>query len=105
MNWNSSNRGQAGYSDGSKGDEGSNGTSRRKCFNFIADVVESVGNSVVCIEIKDNTMIDWITGKPEVRSNGSGFIISENGLILTNAHVVVGQNRMSLTVCNHLKMA
>jgi len=77
---------------------------RRQEFNFVADVVDAVGKSVVCIEVKDNTMIDWITGKPELMSNGSGFIISEDGLILTNAHVVVGRNKMSLTVTNNTNL-
>jgi len=82
-------------------DNSGKANTKRQRFNFVADVVDSVGDSVVCIEIKDNTLIDWITGKPEVMSNGSGFIISEDGVILTNAHVVVGRNNMCLTVKLH----
>ncbi|KAI3379792.1 hypothetical protein SNEBB_011035 [Seison nebaliae] len=47
--------------------------------NFIADVVEVVAPGVVFIEHKSGYFS---------RSNGSGFIIESDGLILTNAHVV-----------------
>lgn len=56
---------------------------RRSQFNFIADVVELVLPSIVQIEQKQHTLF----GIAAV-ANGSGFIVDENGIILTNAHVV-----------------
>ncbi|SPP80275.1 serine protease HTRA2, mitochondrial [Drosophila guanche] len=66
-------------------------TGRRKEFNFIADVVAGCGDSVVYIEIKDTRHFDYFSGQPITASNGSGFVIEQNGLILTNAHVVINK--------------
>ena len=56
-------------------------------FASIPDVVESVSKSVVgVIQYQTNPR----TGKLEEYGSGSGFIVSEDGYILTNAHVVSG---------------
>jgi len=72
--------------------------SRRTQFNFIADLVEETAPGLVYIEIKDGGMRDYYTGQPVTVSNGSGFIVESDGLILTNAHVVINKPRASIQV-------
>lgn len=68
-----------------------NSTSNRQKFNFFADIVESASPAVVYIEIKDKRHVDYFSREPVTASNGSGFIVEQNGLILTNAHVVINK--------------
>ncbi|KAA0723687.1 Serine protease HTRA3 [Triplophysa tibetana] len=60
-------------------------SSPRYKFNFIADVVEKIAPAVVHIELFLNHPL---FGRTVPLSSGSGFVMSETGLIVTNAHVV-----------------
>ncbi|XP_030643630.1 serine protease HTRA3a [Chanos chanos] len=59
--------------------------SPRYKFNFIADVVEKTAPAVVHIEL---FLRHPLFGHNVPLSSGSGFIVAESGLIVTNAHVV-----------------
>ena len=65
--------------------------SNRERFNFIADTVEKVLPSIVQIEVKQNLLFG------QGISSGSGFIVSSDGIILTNAHVV-SSNKIDIMV-------
>ena len=63
------------------------GQDEMQVFASIPDVVEAASKSVVgVITYQQNVR----TGRLEEYGSGSGFIVSENGYILTNAHVVSG---------------
>ncbi|XP_018083946.1 serine protease HTRA3 isoform X2 [Xenopus laevis] len=66
--------------------------SPRYKFNFIADVVEKIAPAVVHIEL---SLRHPLFGRNVPLSSGSGFIISDLGLIVTNAHVVSSSNAVS----------
>ena len=74
--------------------------SRRSEFNFIADLVEETAPGLVYIEIKDGRSRpgEFYAGDSLTLSNGSGFIVASDGLILTNAHVVINKPRASIQV-------
>ncbi|XP_064190636.1 serine protease HTRA3-like isoform X1 [Anguilla rostrata] len=66
--------------------------SPRYKFNFIADVVEKIAPAVVHIEL---SVRHPLFGRNVPLSSGSGFIVSETGLIVTNAHVVMSSAPVS----------
>ncbi|XP_010964876.1 serine protease HTRA2, mitochondrial isoform X1 [Camelus dromedarius] len=70
---------------------GSPPTSPRRQYNFIADVVEKTAPAVVYIEILGRHPF---SGREVPISNGSGFVVAADGLIVTNAHVVADRRRV-----------
>ncbi|XP_077482058.1 serine protease HTRA1B-like isoform X2 [Stigmatopora argus] len=70
-----------------------NPDSLRLKYNFIADVVEKIAPAVVHIEL----FRKMAYSKREVAvASGSGFVVSEDGLIVTNAHVVANKHRVKV---------
>lgn len=61
---------------------------RSATFNFIADAVEKAAPAVVYIEITGRHAGFGFMGHVGPTSSGSGFIVTEDGMVLTNAHVV-----------------
>ncbi|MGG6265167.1 trypsin-like peptidase domain-containing protein [Leptolyngbya sp. AN03gr2] len=64
--------------------------------NFVSAAVDRTGPSVVRI----NATRERVTsrGGQVQQGTGSGFILRSNGLIVTNAHVVSGASRVSVTL-------
>nr|XP_033804732.1 serine protease HTRA4 isoform X2 [Geotrypetes seraphini] len=71
--------------------------SLRYKFNFIADVVQKIAPAVVHLELFRR--LPFI-GQDIAVSSGSGFIVSEDGLIVTNAHVLNNKQRIKVEVKN-----
>lgn len=71
--------------------------SPRYKYNFIADVVEKSTPAVVYIEIVGRHPF---SGREVPISNGSGFIVSSDGLIVTNAHVVANKRGVRVKLTN-----
>ncbi|MBF2088523.1 MAG: trypsin-like peptidase domain-containing protein [Synechococcales cyanobacterium K44_A2020_017] len=87
--------------------------------SFIADVVDEVGPAVVRIdsqrrlavlpgELDDPALRQFFgnSGSPNMSPNmgqmtdgvGSGFILADDGLVITNAHVIDGADRVTVTL-------
>ncbi|ERN40693.1 trypsin-like serine protease, typically periplasmic, containing C-terminal PDZ domain protein [Rubidibacter lacunae KORDI 51-2] len=74
--------------------------------NFITEVVEVASPAVVRIDTtrftnSSSTLRDFFGGgfsSPEQQGIGSGFIIADTGRIITNAHVVEGADRVTVTL-------
>lgn len=67
----------------------------------VVSVVETVSPAVVNIDVKR-----WVTGyrrsfapvTEKVQGNGSGFVFTDDGYILTNSHVVRGASQIQVTM-------
>ncbi|XP_058145816.1 serine protease HTRA4 [Dasypus novemcinctus] len=79
---------------GGCGERGTRSAGRlRSAHNFIAAVVEQVAPSVVHLQLFRRSPL---SGKDLPASSGSGFLVSEDGLIVTNAHVITNQQRIQV---------
>ncbi|XP_031195191.1 serine protease HTRA4 [Mastomys coucha] len=79
---------------GACGDAGTTSAGRlRRKYNFIAAVVEKVAPSVVHLQLFRRSPL---TNQEIPSSSGSGFIVSEDGLIVTNAHVLTNQQKIQV---------
>ncbi|XP_069557631.1 serine protease HTRA1 [Brachyistius frenatus] len=62
-------------------------------FNFIADVVDEIVPAVVHLELFQRMPF---SGEEVSVSSGSGFVVSEDGWIVTNAHVITNKQRIKV---------
>jgi S1-C subfamily serine protease len=61
--------------------------------DIIVTAVEKAKNAVVRID-----KYSFMGGKERLTGTGSGFVFSSDGLILTNAHVIEGADRLNVTL-------
>ena len=71
---------------------------RSKSFNFLAEAVEMAAPSVVYIE--HTHVLDTEFGPVVAKSSGSGFIVDEDGYVMTNAHVVRNATTVNVRLSN-----
>ena len=63
----------------------------------VTGVVKNVASAVVHIRVTKNSESPQATGMNEQSAFGSGFVISTDGYIVTNNHVVEGKNNIIVT--------
>ena len=71
---------------------------RSQRYNFLAEAVERAAPSVVFIEKSQS--VSTIFGPQTAVSSGSGFIVSEDGYVVTNAHVVGGARSVKVKLAS-----
>ncbi|MCC6442900.1 MAG: trypsin-like peptidase domain-containing protein [Armatimonadetes bacterium] len=73
--------------------------------SLMAQIVERASQAVVNIDVEEQRdhMEGWWGGydeAPQRKGQGTGFIFDANGYVLTNYHVVAGNNRIQVTLNN-----
>ncbi|XP_065066934.1 serine protease HTRA1B-like [Rhopilema esculentum] len=71
-----------------------------KHFNFIADAVEIASPAVVYVEVAIQQQGGLFGGGGVAQGAGSGFIVTDYGVILTNAHVVTNSRSVSVKLAS-----
>ncbi|UCF97310.1 MAG: trypsin-like peptidase domain-containing protein [Spirochaetaceae bacterium] len=64
----------------------------------VTQVVETVGPSVVAISVRKNRAANGSRGMPGGEGAGSGVIITPDGFVLTNNHVVEGSDGLEVSL-------
>ena len=95
----------------------------RQASNFVVAAVQKVGPAVVRIDTErtvssvvdpffDDPFSRWFFGdsfslprERTERGQGSGFIVDKNGTIITNAHVVEGAQKVTVTLTDGRRLA
>ncbi|MBQ3309286.1 trypsin-like peptidase domain-containing protein [Candidatus Saccharibacteria bacterium] len=77
---------------------GPDGNSANFTEGSIADIAEKVAPSVVSIITKTKTTNGWYTYNTTATASGTGMIISSDGYVLTNKHVVDGATEIGVVL-------
>ena len=79
----------------------------KKAANFFTEIVNASVPAVVFIQVKLTPSSSWISslwGKnEEIAYIGSGFLITEDGYIITNEHIIQGADIITVTLSNQLQ--
>ena len=76
---------------------GADGNSANFVEGSISDIVDKVSESVVSIVTSVKAM-SYYGGVYDTQAAGTGIIVSEDGYILTNKHVIDGANKISVVL-------
>eukprot|EP00112_Aurelia_sp_Birch-Aquarium-sp1_P001577 Seg1172.2 transcript_id=Seg1172.2/GoldUCD/mRNA.D3Y31 product="Serine protease HTRA2 mitochondrial" protein_id=Seg1172.2/GoldUCD/D3Y31 len=71
-----------------------------KTFNFIADAVEIASPAVVYVDVKIQQQGGAFFGGGVAQGAGSGFVVTDYGVILTNAHVVTNATSVDVKMAS-----
>ncbi|MBD5559552.1 MAG: trypsin-like serine protease [Clostridia bacterium] len=80
--------------------EGGAGISITNPNNPVPEIAETAGKSVVSVQIYNRAYVSGQQPIDQAVGAGSGFVISDDGLIMTNHHVVEGGNRIQVVTAD-----
>lgn len=72
----------------------------RDSDNVVAPVLEAVQPSVVTIETSGRAPVGPFGRSVRTHAAGTGMIVSDDGLVVTNAHVVAGADTVTVTLAD-----